>query len=297
MRAAAELDVFRGVVPFVAVVEELSFRRAAVRLGVTSAAVSKAVQTLEGELGVKLLERTSRAVSVTREGVLFYERCRGAVAAVAGAREETVASRRAPQGEATVSSPFIVAPTVVAAMARLRERHPRLTVRLQVSDQLAKLAFARVDVAVRIGAADESLVAHPLRGTRWVTVASPAYLARRGVPARAADLAAHDCLVFLAPNGRPRAWSFATDARAAARPQAALLVDHGPSLLDAARAGMGVAQVLDFMVEEDLRAGRLLEVLADDAVAGPPLRALSLPGRRSPNVRAIVAALGEAFTR
>ena len=285
------LDLFRGVVPFVAVAEELSFQRAAVKLGVTRAAVSKAVQTLEAELGVRLLERTSRSVALTREGALFFQRCQDAVLAVTAARTETADARRAPQGEATVSAPFLVAAPVVDAVTLLRRRHPRLTVRLQVTDALARLG-AGVDVAVRIGGHDDSLVARVLRDTRWVTVASPAYLAKNPAPLVVGELFAHECLVFLAPNGRPRAWSFSGgDVEVVA----AFVVDHGPSLLDAVREGMGVAQLLDFMVDDDINAGRLVALLAGDAAAGPAVRALSLPGRRSPNVKAILEALTLAF--
>jgi len=286
-------DVFRGVASFVAVVEELSFRRAAARLGVTPAAVSKAVLGLETELEVKLLERTSRAVSVTPEGAVFFAQCRVAVAAVAGARSEMSATRSAPRGEAVVSAPFILAPLVSAAVAQLRFRHPRLMVRIQVTDQMARFASERVDVAVRIGDADPGLLAKLLRKTRWRTVAAPAYLSRRGTPRSSAELAGHECLVFVAPNGRQRAWSF-VDETVSVPP--AMLTDHGPTLRDAALAGMGITQVLDFMVDDDVHSGRLVAVLEDQVADGPPLRALTLPGRQSANVRAIFAELGRAFS-
>jgi DNA-binding transcriptional LysR family regulator len=286
------IDVFRGIAPFVAVAEELSFRKAAIRLGVTPAAVSKAVQMLEADVGVKLLTRTSRTVSLTREGTLFFSRCRDAVTAVSGARTDVGASRQAPHGEATVSVPFLLAPPVIAALGQLRHRHPRLLVRLEVTDKLARFGAEGVDVAVRIGTAEESLLSRLLRRTRWRTVATPAYLARRGVPETPEELALHECLVFLAPNGRRRAWSFASGA---VTPSPALLVDHGPSLHEAVRAGMGIGQLLDFMVERELAEGSLVAVLDDVAVEGPPLRALAAPGRPSANVKAIFAELGRAF--
>jgi DNA-binding transcriptional LysR family regulator len=288
-----ESDLFRGVVPFVAVVEELSFTKAAVRLGVTAAAVSKAVQTLEDDLGVKLLARTSRSVALTRDGAMFFERCRAAVQALASAKSDTAAAGKAPQGEAVLSAPFLVASAVVAAIAPLRQRHPRLVVRLEVTDALARLGD-RVDVAVRIGGSDENVVARVLRTTRWKTVASPDYLARRQAPRSVDELALHECLVFVAPNGRQRAWSFSEKRTIDVAP--AFLVDHGPSLLSSARAGLGIAQVLDFMVDADVKSGALVELLASEAAEGPPIRALTLPGRRSPNVRVIVDALVAAFS-
>src|SRR5262245_30763260 len=100
-------ELFRGVVPFVVVAEEKSFRKAAARLGISAAAVSKAIQILESEVGLPLLARSTRAVSLTAEGEAFFERCQGAVAAVQGAREALDAARRQPEGELTVSVPFV----------------------------------------------------------------------------------------------------------------------------------------------------------------------------------------------
>lgn len=289
-------DVFRGVLPFVAVVEEQSFRAAAARLGVTTAAVSKAVKTLEAELGVALLVRTSRAVATTREGELFYERTKSAVAAVSGARAAIASSRKEPQGKLSISVPFLLAPIVVAALAPLASRHPRLSFELEVSDELARFAESGVDVAVRIGSLDDSsLVGRRLRRTRWVTVASPAYLARKGTPSRPEELEAHDVLHFVAPDGRPRTFRFATP-HAPFHANERLRVDHGPTLLDAAVAGLGIAQVLDFMVPSLVREGRLVEVLSAHAAEGPDLTALAAPGRaRSSGVRVLFDALAEGF--
>jgi DNA-binding transcriptional LysR family regulator len=212
-----DLDLFRGIVPFVVVAEEQSFRKAASRLGVSPAAVSKAVQALEADVGVALLERTSRVVSLTREGKLFFERCRSAAASVEGAREALEATKREPQGELVVS-----------------------------------------------------------------------------VPTKVEQLEQHDCLMLVGPNGKPRPWLFSTGPMPA---PPTLLIDHGPTLIHAALSGLGVAQVFDFMAQEPLRDGRLIEVLAELACEGPPIHAVCAPGRRaSPNVRAAFHALADAFT-
>jgi DNA-binding transcriptional LysR family regulator len=142
---------------------------------------------------------------------------------------------------------------------------------------------------------DPALVAHRLRAPRWVTVASPAYLARRGSPHHPDELAGHACLKFVTPRGAIREWSFAGSA--SPRLPAALYLDQGEALIDAAAAGLGIAQVLDFMVEEPVRAGRLVEVLAEHAVAGPPIQAVYLPRKRSaPKVRAFLAFLDETIS-
>jgi len=238
-----DLDVFRGVVPFVAVVEERSFRRAAAKLGVSAAAVSKAIGVLEKEVGTSLLARGSREVTPTREGALFYESCRPALTGVVAARALVLGTKREPQGELVVSVPFVVASIVHPALAALRVRHPRLTFRLIVSDRLARLGDDPIDVAVRVGPlASSSLVARRLCGTRLVVVASPAYLARAGTPSVTSDLATHDCVVWVAPHGKAHPWVFLSGP-VEVTPR--VVVDHAPSLVDAALAGLGVAQLFD----------------------------------------------------
>ncbi len=293
-------DLFAGVLPFVRTAEERSFGRAAASLGITTAAVSKAVRRLEEELGVKLLDRSSRVVTPTREGEMFLERCRRAVLDVQGAREAIQGARREPQGEVAATLPFILAPLVVPPLAQLSTQYPRLAFRLHLSDRIARLAEESYDVAIRMGDLPaSSLVARKLRDTRWITVASPGYLARRPAPKHPDELAAHNCLCFVGSSGKPRDWSFEIDGRAATRSVAGnLLIDHGTYLLAAAENGMGVCQVLDFMVGPAMRDGRLVEVLAPFATAGPAIHALTTPGRaRSANVRAFTSFLVAAFAR
>ncbi len=289
-----DVDVFRGVVPFVAVVDAGTFRGAAARLGVSPAAVSKAVKALEKELGSPLFVRGSRAVGLTREGTLFYESCRPALAGVSAARSAVERGRREPQGELVVSAPFAVVSLVVAALAALRLRHPALASRLVVSERLARRGEEQVDVAVRVGPLTQSaLIARKLCSTRMVVVASPAYLARAGTPSRPAEVAQHDCLVWLAPQGKVPAWRFRSGAVEVA-PR--LCVDHAPALVDAALAGLGLAQVFEHMVERLIQERRLVQVLADEATEGPPVHAICAPDRRAtPRVRSAFEAFASAF--
>jgi DNA-binding transcriptional LysR family regulator len=296
---AHRADLFVGVLPFVRTAEERSFGRAAASLGISTAAVSKAVRRLEDDLGVKLLERSSRTVSLTREGEVFLQRCRQAVVDVQVAREAVQSTRREPQGEVAVTLPFILAPLVVPRLALLGLQHPRLSFRLHLTDRVTRLANEDYDVAIRMGELESSsLVARRLRTTRWVTVASPSYLARRPAPQRVADLADHNCLRFLAPNGKPRDWSFADDGGVVTVAVAGnLVIDHGTSLLAAAEAGMGVSQVLDFMVERAIRDGVLVEVLAGAAAPGPSIHALATASRaRSANVRSLMRFVVDALS-
>jgi DNA-binding transcriptional LysR family regulator len=293
-------DLFAGVIPFVHTAEARSFRRAAEHLGVTPAAVSKAVAKLEDDLGVRLLLRSSRKVSLTPEGDEFLQRCREAIAGVQGAREVVARAGRAPHGEVALTLPYILAPLIVPSLGELGARYPKLIFRLQLTDRLSRMIEEGIDVAVRIGELeDSSLVKRLLRRTRWITLAAPTYLARHPAPASPADLARHNCLRFVAPNGRPRDWTFGGDGVArTVRVEGNLLTDQGGSLLDAAIAGMGVCQVLDFMIGDALRDGRLIEILPGWAADGPPVHALCLPGReRSPNGRALLEFLVTIFKR
>lgn len=293
-------DLFAGVLPFVRTAEERSFGRAAASLGITTAAVSKAVRKLEDDLGVKLLDRSSRSVTITREGEVFLERCRQAVLGVQGAREAIQGAKREPQGELSVTMPFILADFVITGLAGLGAQYPRLAFRLHMTDRLARLGDERHDVAVRVGQLeDSSLVARLLRRTRWITVASPSYLARRPAPKTIAELDRHNCLCFVAPNGKRRDWTFTDEGRTgSASVRGNLLIDHGTYLLAAAEAGMGLCQVLDFMVQQQLRDGTLVEVLRHAAAEGPAIHAVSTPGRaRSAGVRVFVDFLVEAFRR
>ncbi|MFZ5446843.1 MAG: LysR family transcriptional regulator [Myxococcota bacterium] len=286
----SELDVFRNVVPFVAVAEEKSFRRAAARLEVSPAAVSKAIQALEAEVDQPLLARTTRSVSLTPQGEAFFERCQLALTSVRAGRDFLASAKKDPAGVLTLSVPFLAVPLLTPALRLLAERYPALEFDVRVSDQLSRLAEESIDVAVRIGTlAASSLVAKRLRRTRVLTVASPAYLGKHGTPRRRADLAGHRCLVVRAPNNKPRPFLLASGP---CEVKATMVVDHGPTLVDGALAGLGVAQAFDFMLDDHLRSGRLVEVLADEAAAGPDIHAVCAAGRRAaPNVRAAFDAL------
>lgn len=289
-----DLEMFRGIVPFVAVARERSFRRAAERLGVSAAAVSKAVQVLEDRVGLPLFVRGARTVALTREGEQFFARCQEAVAAVDGARESLEPARSVPSGELVVSVPFVASALIAPGLALLRSRYPRLDFRVLVTDRLSKLAEESVNVAVRIGAITEAtVVKRRLRRTRMVTVAAPAYVARRGQPRRAEDLDQHDCLGLVAPNGRPYPYLFAGGPRTV---PPAVLVDHGPTLVDIVLAGFGITQLFDYMAEPFLREGRLVALLEDEIAGGPDVYAICAPGRRAAaRVRAAFEAFADAF--
>lgn len=287
------LDPFSGVLPFVTAAEARSFRAAARKLGVTPSAVSKAITRLETRLGLRLLNRSTRSVSLTEEGEAFLRGCQKAIVSVRDAEEQVVQAQRAPRGRLTLSLPLLLGKLVVLpALPQFCERFPALSVHANLTDRVLSLTDENVDAVVRVGSLEDSrLSARSLGAVRWVTVAAPAYLARRGVPRTPAELVAHNCLKFVLPNGTAQEWQFAAPGSkpASVKTAGSLSCDHGEGLIEAACAGLGVFQAHDYSVAAALAAGRLLEVLADYSTPGPPISLLVAPGkRRSPKIRAFV---------
>lgn len=281
-----------GVAHFVAVAETGSFRGAAARLGLSPAAVSKGVSRLEETLGARLLERSTRSVSLTDAGRAWLEHSRRALDALASGRDLVRATSETVQGTLRLSLSPVLSPWISSLLPRLLDRHPRLRVALSVTDRQAELVREELDLALRLGDLDDSaLVARRLRAPRWVCVASPAYLARHGAPDDAADLSGHRLLRFRGPDGQLTPWRMG---ERAVDPVAAVEVDHGPALVEGALAGLGIARVFDFMVAGLVADGRLVPVLPALEGPGPPLHALTLPGRqRVPRVRAMLDLLAE----
>lgn len=286
--------------PFVHTGEKRSFSAAARLLGVTPTAVSKAVAALEDELGVRLLERTSRHVALTAEGEVYLRHCREALDRLSAGRDLVSHTASVAQGRLKVSMSFVLGRPIVAALPRLLGRYPGLRLQLGFTDVEVNLVEEEVDVVLRVDADPGStLVGRRLRTPRWVTVAAPNYLARAGEPREPADLAQHTCLQFVRPSGPPAGWRFAAPDGRELPPftvERPVLFDHGDLLLDAAVAGLGVAQVFDFMAADLLRRGALVEVLPRLSAPGRPIHALCLPGRqRLPKIRAFIDLAVEVF--
>ncbi|MEM6927788.1 MAG: LysR family transcriptional regulator [Myxococcota bacterium] len=278
----------RNVEPFVRVAEAGSFRGAARRLGVSPAAVSKAVARLEEELGIRLFERTSRRVELTPEGRSLLPHARAALDHLQAGLDEVARARGSVQGQLRLALPFLLGPPVVERLPDLQARHPRLTFEIRVSDEWIDLAAHDVDVALRIGElpTDADLVARPLARPRWATVASPAYLGRHGTPATIDDLQRHPCGVFRTPRGTPATWQFRSGE---VQVPATFVVDQGELLVQAAIGGLCLVQAFAWMVARPLADGSLVEVLPQLSTAGPPVSAVHLPRRRNvPRVRAFV---------
>lgn len=249
---------------FAKVVETGSFTAAARALGISKAKASKQVARLEGRLGARLLNRTTRRLSVTEAGGAFHERCRRILAEVEEAEDAVGRLQAAPRGILRINAPMTfglmhLSPLVPAYMAR----YPEVTVDLSLNDRFVDLVEEGWDLAVRIGRLrDSSLIARRLASFRAVVCAAPAYWERRGRPEHPRDLGGHDCLIYSYLE-RPEDWRFARDGEeASVRVAGPLRANNGQILLEAAVAGAGVLLSPTFIVADALADGRLEAVLS-----------------------------------
>jgi len=295
------MDSIRGITSFVRVAAVGSFSQAARQLGVSTVAVSRNVQRLESELGVRLLNRTTRRVSLTEEGRVLFETSRSALAELEAAHD-TIAERRAePEG--------LVRATTAAAFGRLcvlpllgdfRARYPRIEVELSFANRVVDTAAQGYDLDIRVGRIpDSTTVARKIAEVPRFVCASPHYLMRHGAPQTPGQLSAHECIRYRSfASGRPRRWEFGRGSEVVGYDvYGHLVLNDILAVCDAAIAGLGLAQLATFIATPHIRAGRLVPVLTDYA---PPLFPISLcyPARRlqPARVRALVDFLVERLT-
>ena len=246
--------------------EQASFTGAANLAGVTPAAVSRSIGRLEERLGVRLFVRTTRQIRLTDGGRRYYEQCREALSQLVEAEREVTGAQAAPAGALRISLPTPYAHyRVLPLLPKFRALYPEVTVEVHVSNRNIDFAGEHFDLAVRgRDPADSSLIARKLEDAELVLVASPSYLKRAGVPATLAALEAHECIQFDLPRtGRQVPWSFNVDGRRTEimTSGAYTCAEEFLGIVTLARSGAGIAQSYRFTVEEDLREGRLVELL------------------------------------
>jgi DNA-binding transcriptional LysR family regulator len=284
---------------FVRVVEAGSFVAAADRLGLSTSSLSRLVADLEQHLGARLLNRTTRRLSLTESGQAYYERCVTLLADVAEA--EAVAGQSAAQARGTVRltcSYSMAEQTVAPAIAAFVEQHPAVKFELVVSDRIVDLIEEGFDLAIRVGSVgSDRLVARRLGSMQLVLCAALAYLERHGTPASPADLPRHNALTY-AYSASPRVWRF-TDAAGTPhdiRVTGNLHANSGDALRAAAIAGLGILYEPDFLVGSALRTGQLVRLLPDYSGAGGDIWAVYASRRHlSLKVRLFVDHIAAAF--
>lgn len=275
---------------FVRVVEEGSFTAAAEALELSKGAVSKYVSRLERRLGARLLNRTTRRLTLTEVGEDFYRRTSQALAAIRDAETQVAESVGKPRGHLRVSAPTLYGAEVLSRhLCTFRRRYPDISLELALENRLVDLVRERIDVAVRMSAPkDSSLVMRRIADIPIVTCASPEYVDNHGRPRTPADLRGHDCVIYTL-SSRLHEWIYYDQDR---RPYAVPVrgrfhTNDDLAMRQAALDGFGILRMPKLFVQDAIDEGRLIQLWPDDAGPGVPLTRhitsprLPLPGVRS----------------
>lgn len=294
----------KGLDVFVSVADLGSFTAAAARLNLSNSAVSKSVARLEGRLGLRLFQRTTRRLSLTEAGQTFYRTCSNVLGELEEVEWALASEQTEPQGRVRIDLPasygrLHVLPLILA----FSKRYPRLQPHVSFSDRFVDPAHEGIDIVVRIGGSDAwaSGIGHRYFGTqRLIFCAAPGYLSEYGTPVAAEDLEQHRCVGYGQNDGMVGPWYFqgqqAGDMeRRIIHPH--ITVGDGEGEVMAAVAGLGIAQLPTWLVQRHLDAGSLVEVLPALATDGLAMNLVWLKSREGlPKVQALLAYLGERLT-
>lgn len=289
------MDHLQAIRIFARVVETGSFTQASQSLSVPTATVSKWVRSLETHLGVKLLERTTRSVTVTTDGAAYYERTRHLLSELDDVEATLGRAQASPRGSLRIDTGGAVASAIlIPALPAFRARYPDIQVRLSVTDRTADLISENIDCAIRNTKDDPDLVYLAIGTLKWTTCASPAWLTRHGTPKHPHDIVAQKMPVagyFSASTGVIQPMRFQCDDEQIVLEGVHhdVLVSDSSAHLATALAGLGLVHTLDFMVRPSVERGLLVPVLSSWSPAPIELYAAYPPSRRhSTKVRVFV---------
>lgn len=255
----------RSMEVFVRVVDAGSFSAAARTLDMSTVMVSKHIAALENLVGARLLHRTTRSQSLTEIGERYAEQCRQILQLVQEAETGALAMRAEPRGTIKLSAPVAFGTQCLApAMAEYLDRHPEVSLDLELSNRFSDLVEEGLDAAVRIGKLkDTAMVARPLRPLQMIICAAPAYLERNGTPRTPADLARHQCMNSMHWRHEVR-WQLGNgDDPDNPTPNCRLRSNNGEALRQAAIAGLGIVMQAEAMLADEMARGRLVPILRD----------------------------------
>ena len=283
---------------FARVVEEGGFSAAAEKLALSKSAISKQVAKLEDQLGVRLLNRTTRRISLTEAGELFFVRAQEVVAAAEAAEQAATSLQDNPRGTLRLNAPVSFGRRHLGpAIPEFLFDHPDLSIDMTLTDRFVDLVKEGYDMAIRIGnMPDSSLIQRRLCDMRPMVLASPDYLVRRGTPGTPVELTRHSCLcyAYLATGDE---WRFAgPEGVIRVRVGGQMRANNGDVLMEAAIAGMGIVQLPSFICSDAVRDGRLVPILTDYALPPGAIHAVYPHARHvSTKVRAFVDFLAQRF--
>lgn len=291
------MDLLQAMSVYVKVVEAGSMTAAALQCEMSTTMVGNHLRALEQRLGVQLLQRTTRRQRLTEFGSVYYQRCLDVLGLVADSERLAEQALDEPRGLLRITAPLTFGVERLApALSEFSLQYPQLKMDVVLTNRRPDLLESGLDVAFRLGHFEQSnLIARPLIDYTLTVCASPAYVARRGMPITPEDLLQHDCLSFAYPAGDD--WQSVEKRWRLSGPDGEILVDvSGPMLMNtsaglhqAARTGMGIVMLPDALVEQDLRDGKLVAVIPDYQPPSRPLHLLYAPDRyRLPKLRRFV---------
>ncbi len=297
------MDQLSAMRAFVRVVEAGTFTRAADLLDVPKPTITKQIQQLEGHLRAKLLNRTTRRVTVTMDGAAYYERALRVLGEIDELDASMALSQARPSGRLRVDcSASLAMAVIIPALPAFHERYPEIQLDLGLSDRPADLLAENLDCAVRAGEIqDQSLIARRIGEMFTITCAAPSYLARHGMPKHPRDLEENHSIVGyrMAGGARTLPFIYANERETIeVRSRYIVSLNEGTGYVAAALAGLGVIQVPSFMVQDHINAGELVPVLTNWCSAPKPLHIVYPPNRHLSNkVRVFVDWLAELFAK
>jgi len=290
----ARIDTFTGLSEFLAVAKHLNFRAASAELGVTPAAISQSIRSLEERVGLSLFQRTTRRVALTEAGVSFLGRVRPATAEIGGALDALTTLRRRPSGHLRLSVPRIALELVLApVLPEFRRLYPEVRIEIDVDDNVVDLTSGRFDAGIRVGAlVERDMVAVRLSpDCHWCVLGAPSYFSAHGRPRSPEDLTGHECIRYRLPTARTvHRWQFLRKGKKfSIDPPGGVVVNDTITLIALAKNGMGLAYTADLVVARELAAGELEAVLASYGPRTPGLF-LYFPAKsqEQPKLRAFI---------
>lgn len=249
---------------FVEVAKRLSFTAAAQATGNNKSSISRSVSRLEERLGVKLIQRSTRKLSLTEEGSRLFEKAHAALMSISDAQQELTSNQRQIKGKLRIAAPMSYGlTTLIKLLPDFMTRYPRVTVELHLEDKLSEIIGEGFDLAIRIAELQDSgLVARKLGEIKHVTVASQRYLDLYGTPAHPAELKTHRCMIYTLRN-QPRDWNYTgpSGAEVIVKVQGNFESNNSLAIRECLLDGQGVALIPEFVVREDIAAGRLVSLL------------------------------------
>lgn len=278
------MDKLKSLVIFIRSAQHQSFSEAARQLSMSPSAVSRAVARLEDDLGIRLLQRTTRSLTLTEDGAIFYQRCQQILDDLEAIELEVKQSQSQPKGTLRLNFSIALGKMHIAPrLTALANLYPELIFNVSFSDRMSDLIEEGIDATVRVGMSNDSRLVMQAVGTTYpITCAAPSYLKQAGIPDTPAEIDRHRCVNFVLPqSGREISWKFEQDKQEISLPvKSYLQFDYAEALLEAAIEGAGIIQAPKYIVAETIKRGQLKPILESYASKEGTVIAIVYPQRK-----------------